>query len=144
MACCMHPCFSLGRVVKFWRTKNPATMLSAYKMDLQHITDKKWPKPVLEFIFKIKFKRVRLAFFFHFGARKVPRSSLILLAGFISDANFAFLSDWNATFEYPVNVVWIDVSLEIDRRALIDWPRNIGALCTIFGQSRALNDFFSC
>jgi len=44
-------------VVKFWRTKNPATMLAGYKMDLQHLTDKKWPKAVLEFIFKIKFRR---------------------------------------------------------------------------------------
>lgn len=33
-------------------------MLGAYKMDLQQITEKKWPKPVLEFIFKLKFRRV--------------------------------------------------------------------------------------
>ncbi|KAK8719752.1 hypothetical protein OTU49_013821 [Cherax quadricarinatus] len=45
------------RVVKSWRTKNPAGMLGAYKMDLQQITEKKWPKPVLEFIFKLKFRR---------------------------------------------------------------------------------------
>merc|ERR1712002_476468 len=44
-------------VVKSWRTKNPAGMLGAYKMDLQQITEKKWPKPVLEFIFKLKFRR---------------------------------------------------------------------------------------
>lgn len=44
-------------VVKSWRTKNPAEMLGAYKLDLQQITDTKWPKPVLEFIFKLKFRR---------------------------------------------------------------------------------------
>ncbi|XP_071527250.1 failed axon connections isoform X2 [Panulirus ornatus] len=44
-------------VVKSWRTKNPAGMLGAYKMDLQQITEKKWPKPVLEFIFKLRFRR---------------------------------------------------------------------------------------
>merc|ERR1712106_902586 len=36
-------------VIKSWRSKNPGGMLAAYKMDLQQITEKKWPKPVLEF-----------------------------------------------------------------------------------------------
>jgi len=44
-------------VIKSWRSKNPGGMLAAYKMDLQQITEKKWPKPVLEFIFKLKFRR---------------------------------------------------------------------------------------
>lgn len=54
----LHGCPFSCRVVKSWRTKNPAGMLGAYKMDLQQITEKKWPKPVLEFIFKLKFRRV--------------------------------------------------------------------------------------
>merc|ERR1712142_949818 len=43
-------------VIKSWRSKNPGGMLAAYKMDLQQITEKKFPVPILEFVFKLKFK----------------------------------------------------------------------------------------
>jgi len=44
-------------VVKAWRSKNPDQMLSAYKMDLQQITGKTWPKPILNFLYKRQAKK---------------------------------------------------------------------------------------
>jgi len=44
-------------VIKAWRSKNPNQMLQAYKMDLQQITGKKWPKPILNFFYKCQAKK---------------------------------------------------------------------------------------
>jgi len=41
-------------VIKAWRSRNPEQMLQAYNMDLQSITGKTWPKPILNFLFKRK------------------------------------------------------------------------------------------
>jgi len=44
-------------VIKAWRSKNPEQMLQAYKMDLQQITGKTWPKPLLNFLYKRQAKK---------------------------------------------------------------------------------------
>ncbi|XP_045111675.1 failed axon connections-like isoform X3 [Portunus trituberculatus] len=87
-------------VVKSWRTKNPAGMLGAYKMNLQQITETKWPKPVLEFIFKLKFRRAAKKVRAHgIGVHKPEEieefghNDLMVLSDLLGDKPFFFGDD---------------------------------------------------
>lgn len=139
-------------VVKFWRTKNPSTMLTGYKMDLQHITDKKWPKPVLEFIFKIKFKRAAKKVKAHgIGVHKPEEieefghNDLCVLSDLLGDKEF-FFGDSPTTldvvaFANLAQVVFLDKEVSYSLR---DWMTencpNLVSFCERM-KTRAFHDW---
>ncbi|KAK8403357.1 hypothetical protein O3P69_000460 [Scylla paramamosain] len=116
-------------VVKSWRTKNPAGMLGAYKMNLQQITETKWPKPVLEFIFKLKFRRAAKKVRAHgIGVHKPEEieefghNDLMVLSDLLGDKPFFFGDDPNTldvvAFANLAQVAFMDKEVSYSLR---DW-----------------------